>query len=75
MSAILQCPNGRPIPSTTAVCPVCGTHPRPEPIPLPTEPALPAVPGYELLGVLGRGGMGWFTRPGRPASTGSSPSR
>ena len=33
------------------------------------------VPGYEVLGVLGRGGMGWCTRRGRSASTASSPSR
>jgi serine/threonine-protein kinase len=58
MPASLTCPNGHPILSTDAVCPLCGTLPHPEPVPLPTDPVLPAVPGYEVLGVLGQGGMG-----------------
>jgi serine/threonine-protein kinase len=58
MSSTLQCPNGHPVGSADAVCPVCGTLPYPETVPLPTGPVLPAVPGYELLGLLGRGGMG-----------------
>jgi tRNA A-37 threonylcarbamoyl transferase component Bud32 len=58
MPASLTCPNGHPIASTDTVCPLCGTVPHPEPVPLPTDPVLPAVPGYEVLDVLGRGGMG-----------------
>jgi WD40 repeat protein len=58
MPASLTCPNGHPIPSTDKVCPLCGTLPHPEPVPLPTDPVLPAVPGYEVLGLLGQGGMG-----------------
>jgi tRNA A-37 threonylcarbamoyl transferase component Bud32 len=40
------------------VCPLCGTGPHPEPVPLLSDPVLPAVAGYEVLGELGRGAMG-----------------
>ena len=36
---------------------------------------LPHIPGYELLSVLGQGGMGSSTRPGTRSCTASSPSR
>jgi serine/threonine-protein kinase len=42
----------------TSCCPVCGTLRVAEWIPSPAGPVLPTVPGYDLLGVLGRGGMG-----------------
>jgi serine/threonine protein kinase len=58
MSAPLLCPNGHPVESGDTVCALCGTIAQAEPVPLPAEPELPAVPGYEVLGVLGRGGMG-----------------
>jgi WD40 repeat protein/serine/threonine protein kinase len=56
--AVRHCPNGHPIPEGAALCPACGTlvdGSLPAP---PSAPALPQVPGYELLQELGRGGMG-----------------
>jgi hypothetical protein len=63
MSAMLHCPHGHPLSATDTACPVCGPLPPAEPVPLPTEPLLPAIPGHEVRGVLGRGGMGvvWGT--------------
>jgi hypothetical protein len=40
------------------------------PEPLPDELGPGPVGGYELLAEIGRGGMGWSTRPARSASTG-----
>jgi hypothetical protein len=37
------------------------------------QPGLPEVPGYEMLGELGRGGMGGATRPGSGPWVESSP--
>jgi hypothetical protein len=36
-------------------------------------PAPTRVPGYEILGELGRGAWAWFTRPGRSGWAGRSP--
>ncbi len=58
MSPSLLCPNGHPLETLGTVCPQCGTRTRGEPLPPAQDPAPPAVPGYQLLGVLGRGGMG-----------------
>jgi tetratricopeptide (TPR) repeat protein len=43
-----------PLPDVSAATP----PPRSEPPPFPAAGALPVVPGYEVLGLLGRGGMG-----------------
>jgi serine/threonine-protein kinase len=51
------CPNGHPVAAGTTLCPMCGTIVGNVAIPLAT-PALPNVPGYEILKELGRGGMG-----------------
>ncbi len=54
----LTCPNGHPLQATDLVCPQCGTLLSVEPVPAPVEASLPAIAGYEILDVLGRGGMG-----------------
>jgi serine/threonine-protein kinase len=58
MAASSSCPNGHAINSEDTTCPQCGTVLGLEPVPPAEEPALPAVPGYEVQGVLGKGGMG-----------------
>src|SRR5206468_1610196 len=44
--------------STAPELPPAGKLPRSTPFSPGTAPALPTVPGYEILGELGRGGMG-----------------
>jgi tRNA A-37 threonylcarbamoyl transferase component Bud32/tetratricopeptide (TPR) repeat protein len=55
-STLKTCPNGHPIAESDTLCPHCGTLTPTEP--LPTGPSLPHIAGYEILGILGRGGMG-----------------
>ncbi len=55
-STLKTCPNGHPLGASDTLCPQCGTLTTTEP--LPPGPRLPVVAGYEILGVLGRGGMG-----------------
>jgi serine/threonine-protein kinase len=55
-STFLTCPNGHPVETADTLCPQCGTLPLAEPVPLASS--FPVLPGYEVLGVLGRGGMG-----------------
>jgi WD40 repeat protein len=52
------CPNGHPVTAGETTCPRCHTVLEVEPFPQKTEAALPSVPGYEIVRVLGRGGMG-----------------
>jgi serine/threonine-protein kinase len=58
MSSSFTCPNGHPVETLDTVCPHCGTLTETEPLPAPAAPLLPTVPGYEILEVLGKGGMG-----------------
>src|SRR5262245_58872222 len=72
MPRLLRCPNGHTWPAGGGpACPVCGapgpstplpsTHvlgPTPPSWTAPPGPPAPAVPGYEIEGELGRGGMG-----------------
>jgi WD40 repeat protein len=58
MSETTTCPNGHPVAAGDSVCPDCHTLVERERLPRPTEPVLPLVPGYEIVRVLGRGGMG-----------------
>jgi serine/threonine-protein kinase len=55
-STYFTCPNGHPVEAADTVCTQCGTIRGTLPIPLGT--GLPTVPGYEVLDVLGKGGMG-----------------
>src|SRR4051812_17056780 len=52
------CPNGHLLSITDSFCPLCGTVVQTESVPAATGPSLPTIPGYEVLDVLGRGGMG-----------------
>ena len=58
MSSLPTCPNGHPLASTDLPCPLCGATVRDAWIPPPSEPLLPAIPGYLILNELGRGGIG-----------------
>jgi tRNA A-37 threonylcarbamoyl transferase component Bud32 len=58
MSEPLQCPNGHAISATDTLCPQCQTLLMPDHVPPPPEPLLPKIPGYEIMDLLGRGGMG-----------------
>ncbi|MHB1424305.1 MAG: protein kinase domain-containing protein [Gemmataceae bacterium] len=53
---LMTCPNGHLVPAGETICPHCGTLAATESLPM--GPNLPSVSGYEILGVLGRGGMG-----------------
>ena len=55
-STMMTCPNGHPLTTNDPLCPQCGTFTPAET--LPAGQGLPAIAGYEILGVLGRGGMG-----------------
>jgi eukaryotic-like serine/threonine-protein kinase len=59
-TTVRSCPNGHLLGPLDSLCPLCGTLPRGEPVPLATAPGTPppTVPGYEVLSELGRGGMG-----------------
>jgi WD40 repeat protein len=58
MSTMRACPNGHPIGDADTLCPTCGTLTGHGHVPLPPAAELPAIPGYVVLGILGRGGMG-----------------
>jgi tRNA A-37 threonylcarbamoyl transferase component Bud32/tetratricopeptide (TPR) repeat protein len=55
-TTLRSCPNGHPLAADDTLCPQCGTFVSGES--LPESTSLPAIVGYEILGVLGRGGMG-----------------
>jgi hypothetical protein len=52
------CPNGHAVAVTDQACPVCDTVVTQDHTPLPPDSVWPPVPGYEILSVLGQGGMG-----------------
>src|SRR4051794_34399606 len=51
------CPNGHPLPRPDSVCSLCGTL-GDEALPPPTAPFHSSLPGYQIVGELGRGGIG-----------------
>jgi tetratricopeptide (TPR) repeat protein len=66
-----EAPSGEEVPASTetTACPLCGSRDATPPLPvagpetvgafpIPSPPDRPVVAGYEVLGVLGRGGMG-----------------
>jgi serine/threonine protein kinase len=67
MGRVHHCPNGHEWESPdgygaakgpdTLTCPVCGAV-EPQTLTLTTAPGLPIVPGYQIVGEVGRGGMG-----------------
>ncbi len=58
MTETLTCPNGHPVSVQDVSCPSCATVLQLEPLPLPTAGSAASIPGYEILGELGRGAMG-----------------
>src|SRR5262245_53813875 len=55
MSQAFVCPNGHALDGADGVCALCTTVPRTPP---PPPPLLPRISGYEILEVIGHGGMG-----------------
>jgi WD40 repeat protein/serine/threonine protein kinase len=67
-SQTYHCPNGHPLTTANAPCPICESSAAGEylptlgqtgePLPPPTSAVTPEIPGYEILGKIGEGGMG-----------------
>lgn len=58
MKNFMRCANGHPMTENDATCPVCGTVPSTGDHFAPPPAILPSLEGYEVVEVLGQGGMG-----------------